>query len=158
MDSELKVTSHGALMDSRLKVTPSHGELMGSELEVTSLHGVVNGSTPQEAFDTSSELRVTSLHGALTDSELKLPPRAARARTRGGRSPPRTAWSATPCRKRPSVRTRSRRLPFAWRPHGPGAEGYSLRPREPQSRFAGRVSLNHVSTGRVSLNHDSQAA
>ena len=32
------------------------------------------------------------------------------------------------------------------------------RPREPQSRFAGRVSLNHVSTGRVSLNHDSQAA
>ena len=71
MDSELKVTSHGALTDSRLKVTPLHGELMDSELEVTSLHGVVNGSTPQEAFVTSSELRVTISHGALTDSELK---------------------------------------------------------------------------------------
>ena len=48
MDSELKVTSHGALMDSRRKVTPLHGELMDSELEVTSSHGVVNGSMPQK--------------------------------------------------------------------------------------------------------------
>ena len=86
MDSELKATSHGALMNSRPKVASSYGALMDSELKVTSLRGVVNDSVPQEAVVASSELRVTSLarralglgaegcstRGALMDSGLKV--------------------------------------------------------------------------------------
>ena len=106
MDSELKVTSHGALMDSRLKVTPSHSALMDSKRKVTSSHGVIKFSAPQGTYVTSSELKVTHSHGALMDSERKV------ASTRGAlivselKVTSLPAWSTTPCRKRPSLRTR----------------------------------------------------
>ena len=71
MDSGLKVTLHGALIDSRPKVTPSYGALTDSEPKATFRTAWSRTPCRKEAFVMDSELKATSL-GALMDSRPKV--------------------------------------------------------------------------------------